>query len=76
MATYETFTKIIRGSVAATEDSNTEESVAKAVNEYILTLDSLTSPIISISTAVAGGPDNVVVTIVSGLNPYYDTIRT
>jgi hypothetical protein len=66
MAVYTAKTKIIRGSVTATEDSGSVGSVAKAVNDYVETLDATNDPIISISTSVAGGPDNVIVTVVSG----------
>ena len=65
MAVYATTTKIIKGTVTATEDNDTLGSVAAAVNDYIQDLDSTGTPIISISTAMDGG-NVLAVTIVSG----------
>jgi len=70
MANYATTTKIIKGTVTATEASDTSGTVSAAVNDYIQDLDSTGTPIISISTAMDGG-HTLIVTIVSGDNPYY-----
>ena len=72
MGYYVTTTKIIKGSISATEDSSQTATVAKAVNDYIQSLDSSDSPIIAMSTAIDGG-HTLTVTIVSGENPYYGT---
>jgi len=70
MANYATTTKIIKGTITATEDQSVNGSVAEAVNTYIQTLDSTDAPIIAISTAMDGG-HTLTVTIVSGDNPFY-----
>ena len=59
MAAYNTITKVIRGTISGTEDSGTAASFAKAVNDYVQTLDSTSGTIVTMSTSVGGGSNGV-----------------
>jgi|TARA_R110000822_G_scaffold165525_2_gene306021 hypothetical protein len=69
MATYvtgNTNVKVIVGTVTATHDKTLAGSLAKAVHDYIITLDATDSKIISVESKPAGYGNTVIVTIVSG----------
>jgi hypothetical protein len=69
MATYvtgNTNVKVIVGTVTATHDKTLVGSLAKAVYDYIITLDATDSKIISVEAKPAGYGNTVIVTIVSG----------
>ena len=63
MANFNTTTKIIRGAVTDTEDSGTAGTVAKAVNDYLETIND--AKLVSMTSTLAGGPDNLIVVIVT-----------
>ena len=63
MANFNTTTKIIRGAVTATQDSGTAGSIAKAVNDYLETIDD--AKLLSMTSTLAGGTDNLIVVIVT-----------
>jgi len=67
MALYtqaQTTVKIFVGDLTATETSASAGSLAKSVNDYILTLDSTNEANISVTTAALGYGNKVAITVI------------